>query len=204
MIYYLYLITRDDGEQYVGVTKHPHRRLREHETGWGNIHLKGRTLKMDILRQGSSEELFSLEQEYIEKYNCSLNIAPGGLGNTLPKNWSKGSQHYKTHLTEDDVLKIRELRAAGKNAAYIAPLFNISKPTVSHICTGKTWKHVGGPLTTGTPDKYVDGITIEKRQKIRELGKKGLTGPQIRDIVNVGLTTVYRYWRNPKYDIIHC
>lgn len=203
-IHYLYLITRSDGEQYVGVTVDPDRRRRDHKNGWGSIHLEGKTFTMDILRSGTAEEMYSIEQEYIEKHNCSLNIAKGGtIDNSRPKNWVKGSSHYKTRLSEEDVIKIRELRAEGKNAEFIAPLFGISKTTVSHICVGRTWKHVKGPLTKASPDQYIDGISLEKRFLIRKLALEGLMGTQIRDIVKVGQTTIYRYWKNTKYDPIN-
>lgn len=54
-----------------------------------------------------------------------------------------GERHYKTHLTEDDVRKIRRLRRVNDfQYKDIAILFGISTQNAHHICAGKTWGHV--------------------------------------------------------------
>lgn len=58
---------------------------------------------------------------------------------------SRGSAHYKTHLTEDDVRYIRSVytprhREYGMTA--LAKRFGLSKPAMSHIVCGRSWRHV--------------------------------------------------------------
>lgn len=45
-------------------------------------------------------------------------------------------------LTEEIVLEIRLLKAKGMKSKDIAPMFDISRPTVSEIINRKTWKHI--------------------------------------------------------------
>lgn len=54
----------------------------------------------------------------------------------------QGSKHGGSKLREPEVLRIRELRRNGDDLATIAELFCVSVPTVSMICTGKTWRHI--------------------------------------------------------------
>lgn len=61
---------------------------------------------------------------------------------------SRGSRNGLAKLTEADVLRIREKRAEGGTVYELAEEFKLSHPTVSNICTRKTWKHVGGPTLT--------------------------------------------------------
>lgn len=54
----------------------------------------------------------------------------------------KGEQHYYSKLTENDVLKIRQMASEGMLHEVIASEFNISKKYVSSISTRRNWKHV--------------------------------------------------------------
>lgn len=58
-----------------------------------------------------------------------------------------GGQHYRTRLTEETVVEMRMLRAAGVAAQDIARRFGLSRSATSAICTGVQWRHAGGPLT---------------------------------------------------------
>ena len=61
---------------------------------------------------------------------------------------SRGEDHSLSKLTEADVVAIRELYAAGDvTHTGLAKRFGITRPAVSNICTGKAWRHAGGPLT---------------------------------------------------------
>ena len=51
----------------------------------------------------------------------------------------RGSNHPNTHLTETDVLEIRESTLPYKE---LAAAYGISRCTISHIRTGRTWTHV--------------------------------------------------------------
>lgn len=58
----------------------------------------------------------------------------------------RGSQHHTTQITEDDVVAMRNLRASGMTPTEIANIYGLKRPMVSHICTGRNWKHAGGPV----------------------------------------------------------
>lgn len=57
-------------------------------------------------------------------------------------NLPKGSNHHKSKLSEEDVLKIRELRDSGKTLREIGHIFNVHLSMISYICNGKNWKHI--------------------------------------------------------------
>lgn len=58
------------------------------------------------------------------------------------RNHPTGSKHPKTHLTEADVLKIRNLRAAGEMVKAIAADFEMKPKAISAICNRRTWTHI--------------------------------------------------------------
>jgi hypothetical protein len=53
-----------------------------------------------------------------------------------------GEAHFGAKLTEADVLKIRERRAAGESHYALARAFGVSRPTITAILTGRNWAHV--------------------------------------------------------------
>lgn len=66
----------------------------------------------------------------------------------------RGSAHGKAKLTELDVLKIRELYAAGGvTQEQLGLQFGIKQPNVSHIVRGDGWSSVAGSVTR-TRDRY--------------------------------------------------
>lgn len=54
----------------------------------------------------------------------------------------RGSSHYKTKLTEDDIQNICELRNSGMTYAAIARIYSFDHTTVYKIIKNKRWKHV--------------------------------------------------------------
>lgn len=77
----------------------------------------------------------------IEVYQMRLDLfgtRPGVL---------RGSRQPNSKLTEAAVLQIRLLRSGGTSAKAIAQQFGVDPSTISNICAGDTWRHVGGPLT---------------------------------------------------------
>jgi len=54
----------------------------------------------------------------------------------------KGSRNWMSNISERHVLEIRQLRKDGLTNQQIARRFACSPSTISHICTGRTWKHV--------------------------------------------------------------
>lgn len=61
---------------------------------------------------------------------------------------AKGNVHYNTHLTNSDIINIRN-RYAYDNISQtkLAALYNITQSSIGEIIRGETWSHVGGPLT---------------------------------------------------------
>ena len=65
------------------------------------------------------------------------------VANAVMKNRNtRGSKCNRGVLTEDDVVKIKELLKKGWTNTSIAKKFKVSRPTVSLIKAGKTWRHV--------------------------------------------------------------
>jgi hypothetical protein len=57
-----------------------------------------------------------------------------------------GSDNPLSVLTEETVLRIREEYATGKTTCKaLGAQYGVAKATISLICSGKTWPHVGGP-----------------------------------------------------------
>lgn len=56
-----------------------------------------------------------------------------------------------SHLTTAQVVEMRERRARGETITSIASRFQITTPATSRICTGVTWRHVGGPISEPRP-----------------------------------------------------
>lgn len=61
----------------------------------------------------------------------------------------KGEGNPSSTLTAQDVLSIRERASEGETRTDLAAEFGVSKTCISGICTGKTWKHLGGPRSKG-------------------------------------------------------
>lgn len=59
----------------------------------------------------------------------------------------RGTTHPRTAMTEELVLKMRDLRAAGLTHRQLSQEFGTSMGSVAAITSGRTWAHVGGPLT---------------------------------------------------------
>ena len=53
---------------------------------------------------------------------------------------SRGERHASSRLTESDVHRIRELRAAGMGARRIARLIGFPESRIAHVLNGATWK----------------------------------------------------------------
>ena len=54
----------------------------------------------------------------------------------------EGERNFQARLTEEKVIKIRELHWKGYSQQTIADMFKVNQSTISSIIRGKTWKHV--------------------------------------------------------------
>ena len=59
---------------------------------------------------------------------------------------SKGEEHPRHVLTDEQVIEIRELYAAGRIMRELAIEYAVSYATIQGIIIGKYWRHIGGPL----------------------------------------------------------
>lgn len=79
----------------------------------------------------------------------------------------KGADVYGAKLTDKKVRKIRKQYAKGKTPREIAPKYGICPDNVLCIVSGKTWKHVGGPIGTRRRGAQKGNTNAKKRKLIR-------------------------------------
>jgi HNH endonuclease len=72
-----------------------------------------------------------------------------------PELAARGTDHGCAVLTDAQVIRIRERRAAGESLDALGADFRISRSNVYMICRGATWRHVGGPRTPSQNRKVV-------------------------------------------------
>ena len=164
LMHYLYLITRDDGEQYVGVSKYPEERFKRHISIRGpNPYLRNKNCHLSILNKGSESLMYSLEKELIATNKFKLNTSPGRGGNYL------GELHPSSKLTKKDVILIVKLLNEGMlSNAQIAKKFNVTKGVITQILKGKTWSHLG--LEINPPKTKDFDVDLIIRDFINNLG----------------------------------
>jgi hypothetical protein len=73
---------------------------------------------------------------YSQQREHALNVL--NVNRTHPK----GSMHPKTHLTEKDVIAMRQMRTEGAMVKDIAAKYGMKKRATSAICCRRTWKHI--------------------------------------------------------------
>lgn len=188
MIHYLYLITRDDGEKYVGVSHSPDVRVHAHIMGRGNKYLKNRKCSYKILLKGPEKLIYNLEPIFIEIFG-TLNIAKGGIGGACGDE-RRGQFSSGAKLNEKQVLQIRLLASQGLSDKTIAEQFPVSRTCIGDIRRGKTWQNVGGPLTKSS---YYKSNTV-KNQAI-QLAESGVKSKDIVKQLGISKTTLWRYIR---------
>ena len=198
--HYLYLVTRDDGELYIGVTTNINKRMYSHKYGTGNKHLKGREFTYEILETGSKEFIYGIEDVYINKYSASLNVAKGG--NSGPS--LSGEDHGYAILTSSEVLQIKDLIINRPDLTYddIGVTYKVSRSTISNIANNNTWQNVGPSVNTS---RKITKIPEDKRKKIIDLWDSGTSRPKIAEITGISKTSVYENTREiiPKKSAPH-
>lgn len=60
--------------------------------------------------------------------------------------WKRGEDCYNAILNEQAVITLRKLYASGRTAKFLAETFGLNIRVVQKAVTGRTWKHVGGPI----------------------------------------------------------
>lgn len=66
---------------------------------------------------------------------------------TKPASRRRGSKNGMAVVTEKEVKEFRERYAAGVPAAVLCEEYGISRSSFLAACNGRTWTHVGGPIT---------------------------------------------------------
>jgi len=108
-----------------------------------------------------------------DRMNChadNLRWAPRGtrrLGNR-PRSWEsglgkvlarqKGEENYQAKLTNEDVLRLRELRRQGWTNDELAEEFSISKAHAGEIARGARWSHLPGAIASVVTQKHLPGF----------------------------------------------
>jgi len=126
-------------------------------------------------------------------------------------NHPRGSDLNSSILTENDVLKIRDLYSKGEfTHLEIAKTFNVSDSTVHNIVTGKTWNHIGGKRTyVGKGGKKTRGNAKLNTSNVKEIKKmlkdKRLKNEEIGRLFNVSHRTISSIrsghtWSDVKHD----
>ena len=55
---------------------------------------------------------------------------------------STGTRHWRTRLTDDDVIKIRQLKKSGITNVLLGELFGIKRRQISSIVNRRAWSHI--------------------------------------------------------------
>ena len=143
---YLYLITREDSKQYVGISFDPIKRFKRHISNRGtNPFLRNSKSSLAVLNKGTRPQMIELEKELIKTGKFELNTSSGNGGNYL------GEKHPSSKLSETEVTEIVNLYNQGfLSQVEIANKFEIDKGVITQIIKGRTWSHLN--LTIGRPD----------------------------------------------------
>lgn len=189
--HYLYLITREDGEQYVGVTSRIEKRINEHRTGYGNIYLRNSNFKYEILESGSKDYIYSIEDDYIIKYDAKLNRCKGGIvGGAMP-----GEYNPSAVLTANQVIQIKEslIKYGKKDYKFLAEKFNVAISTISRIANNQSWIHTGEVIPENVSLTKREDI-VSKVDKLWNIDR--LSNEEISTIIGVDRKTIYDITKN--------
>lgn len=69
--------------------------------------------------------------------------------------YAVGSARKNAKLGESEVLSIRAEHASGARIIDLARKYGVSAPSIRSVTSGRTWRHVGGPITEPTRRKNV-------------------------------------------------
>lgn len=88
-----------------------------------------------------------------------------------------GSNNFNADLSEPDIIRIRERCAAGETIESIAMDYSVEDSMISHIKTGRNWKHVGGP--TSISNCAPGRLTEENVRDILKMHSEGFSQQSI-------------------------
>lgn len=122
-------------------------RQRAHTTGpQGSAHFNAKLTEDDVRAiRAATGNLAALARHYGVSYITINKIRRGEtwqhveLASTHVVGPAKGSRHYRTHLTEEDV---RAIRQSAESRKVLAARYQVSRQTIDDILTFQTWQHV--------------------------------------------------------------
>lgn len=100
------------------------------------------------------------------------------------KRYPNGSNHPKSKITEEEVMRIKNLRVEGNTYKEIAKIMKVDYSNVRNILSGNTWKHIEIELPILKNKRNVK-ISNEQIIEIRRLREGGLDIKSITDIFNI-------------------
>jgi hypothetical protein len=120
--------------------------------------------------------------------------APGQIDSPDTQRIVRGEAVSSSKLTEDDVIRIRELAATGEYSCdEIAELFGVCVQTIYRTVRGEIWKHVPGAIVVGGRRRrlFVRGKLREPDIfEIRRLARMGITQRAIARKFGVSFPTI--------------
>lgn len=91
----------------------------------------------------------------------------------------RGEEKPCAKLTADQVLSMREERANGATLTELRLKYGLATSRISNICTGKKWRHVGGPRTTICRGGGARDLTDSEKLEVKALYRAGKSKHQI-------------------------
>lgn len=150
-MYSVYVITREDGKQYVGITNRLRKRMLEHK---GDDRFEGYFFTYEIISEGHSfEEARRIETLYVrlyDTYSNGLNKTKDGSGNNYTEAFTMAGRKH----TEETKRKIGNSHRGKK-----VNIWNKGKKMSEAFCRKQSELKKGKPLK----------ITIEQKQEILDL-----------------------------------
>ena len=200
MICSLYVLKSSENKYYIGVSHTPNIRLNAHLSGNGSRLIKealqeGITFTADIIAEGDTEEIYALEKDAIIEYDAlspkGYNISEGGFIGGISNR--KGSLNSQAKLTEEIVLNIREeYRNLNTTQEALASRYGVNRETISALVRGKSWSHIGGPITVKTnQSRKLDDESIKLIKHLR--ATTNLTYTEISKQTGIPRGTVAKY-----------
>ena len=105
-----------------------------------------------------------------------------------------GEKHPRAKLTEQSVIEIRNLAAAGEKFTVLADKFGVSDSLIESVVSGKGWAHVGGPITP--LKKKGPNLSPHEKEVIQERLYSGLAVATIARILGRPDPTIRSFVRS--------
>jgi group I intron endonuclease len=148
-----------------------------------------------------------------EKYNVSI----GTISSIKQgRNWShisieenpeyditKSKEKFLTKLTEDDVIKIKNMIADGLSYTYIANVFKINEVTIYKIRNNKIWSHITIERNIEKSKYNAYKLSKEDVIKIKQMLKDKILVSKIANMFSVHKNTIYNIKNGKIYNHIN-